>query len=76
MPKIWFRVGMEAEVSKEEMQILQKNSFNPDNSEAGKLMLEVINRNRVCGETYIPCDNGMMSSYSNPNEDVDFYFET
>lgn len=73
--KIWFRVGMEAEISNEEMNALiryQKNDKNID--EAYEIMAQLIKKAKLSGETYI-LENGIgLSGYDNPEEEISFYF--
>lgn len=71
MAKIWFRVGMEAEISEEELDALQTKSYE----EAKKLMREIINKSELSGETYIlGQNNGDVYDYDNPYEDISFSF--
>lgn len=71
MAKIWFRVGMEAEISEEELDALQTKSYE----EAKKLMREIINKSELSGETYIlGQNNGDVYDYDNPDEDISFSF--
>lgn len=71
MAKIWFRVGMEAEISEEELDALQTKSHE----EAKKLMREIINKSELSGETYIlGKNNGDVYDYDNPDEDISFSF--
>lgn len=67
MPKIWFRIGMEADVTQEELDALRRGK---DES----LMLSIISKAEVSGETYIPSlDNGN-ESYDNPVDEISFLF--
>lgn len=52
--KIWIRVGMEADVTADELKEIKNGNK--------KLMWEIIQNAEVCGETYVP--------YCDPNEDV------
>lgn len=71
MAKIWFRVGMEAEVSEEEMNTL----LNSSRTEAHSTMENIIKRAELSGETYIlGKDCGAVDKYDNPKNDIDFLF--
>lgn len=67
MAKIWFRVGMEANVSEEELSILKKRN-------GGALMEEIIRRAELSGETYIPGKYNGCEDYDNPDDELDFLF--
>lgn len=67
--KIWFRVGMEAEISEKEAEIL----FAGDEV-AHKLMRDIISRANISGETYIPAGDDIALT-NNPENDVDFYLK-
>lgn len=63
--KIWFRVGMEAEITQEELERLRRGDE--------RLMEQIINRGELSGETYIVGkDNGGVDEYDNPNEEISF----
>lgn len=68
---IWFRVGMEAQVSDEEMSILTNGSDYP---KAHQLMKEIICRSVLNGETYI-LSKYDLDGYDNPEKEVDFNFD-
>lgn len=68
---IWFRVGMEAQISDEEMLILTKDT---DRKKANQLMKEIITKSILSGETYI-LSNYDLDGYDNPDKEVDFYFD-
>lgn len=67
MAKIWFRVGMEADVSEEELISLTK-------SKSEELMLEIIKRAELSGETYIPEKYNGCENYDNPDREINFQF--
>ena len=70
MAKIWFRVGMEAEVTDEELEILQFSKFS-----SGILMQKIIERAELSGETYILGKaNGGVDDYDNPENEISFLF--
>lgn len=70
MAKIWFRVGMEAEISEEELNVLMNTSFA-----SGILMQKIIERAELSGETYIVGkNNGGVDDYDNPDEEISFLF--
>ena len=69
MAKIWFRVGMEAEVSDKELGMLQHGQYG----EAEALMEQIIKRAELSGETYIPEKYNGCEEYDNP-EDVEINF--
>lgn len=63
--KIWFRVGMEADITQEELERLRSGDE--------KLMKQVISRGELSGETYIVGkDNGGVDEYDNPNKEISF----
>lgn len=63
--KIWFRVGMEAYITREELERLRGGDE--------RLMEQIINRGELSGETYIVGkDNGGVDEYDNPNEEISF----
>lgn len=65
--RIWFRVGMEAEISEEEL-IRLKECKSED------LMREIIKRAELSGETYIPEKYNGCEDYDNPDCEIDFLF--
>ena len=67
MPRIWFRVGMEAEISEEEL-----NALKAERSE--ELMEKIIKRAELSGETYIPEKWNGCETYDNPEKEIDFLF--
>lgn len=67
MPRIWFRVGMEADVTDEELNALR-------NGKDESLMLSVVAKAEVSGETYIPSFDNGCETYDNPAEEVSFLF--
>lgn len=70
MAKIWFRVGMEAEITDEELNVLMNTSFA-----SGILMQKIIKRAELSGETYIVGkNNGGVDDYDNPDEEISFLF--
>lgn len=70
MAKIWFRVGMEAEITDEELNVLMNTSFA-----SGILMQKIIERAELSGETYIiGKNNGGVDDYDNPDEEISFLF--
>lgn len=70
MAKIWFRVGMEAEVSEEELDVLKNGKYR----EAEALMEKIIERGKLSGETYIPGKYNGCEDYDNPEDEVNFLF--
>lgn len=79
MAKIWFRVGMEAEVSEEELNTLLVYSGQADGErdvrKAHHLMQNIIERAELSGETYIlGKDCGGVDDYDNPEKEIDFIF--
>lgn len=63
--KIWFRVGMEAYITREELERLRGGDE--------RLMEQIISRGELSGETYIVGkDNGGVDEYDNPNEEIGF----
>ncbi len=77
--KIWFRVGMESDITDEEMNVLliysgQKEGER-DVRKAHLIMERIINRAELSGETYIvgKC-NGGVDDYNNPEEEINFLF--
>lgn len=78
MPRIWFRVGMEADITEEEMDVLLKCSGQKDgdiNVNPYEMMKDIIKRGELSGETYIVGQNyGNVENYNNPEEEVNFIF--
>lgn len=77
MRKIWFRVGMEADVTDEEMEELMKYSHQidgeRDTNKAEEIMRNLIKRGELSGETYIlGKDNGGADDYDNPPKEINF----
>lgn len=68
---IWFRVGMEAKISDEEMSILTNGS---DHRKAHQMMKEIICRSVLSGETYI-LSSYDLDGYDNPDKEVNFCFD-
>ena len=66
MPRIWFRVGMEAEISENELVSLMEEKSE-------ELMMEIIKRAELSGETYIPEYIGR-EDYDNPDSEINFMF--
>lgn len=77
--KVWFRVGMEADITEEEMDVLLVCSGQKDGErdvrKAESIMKRVISKAELSGETYIvgKC-NGGVDDYDNPEEEVNFLF--
>ena len=78
--RIWFRVGMEADVSKEDMDVLliyggQKHGQVSDN-DAYEVMKKIIQSGQLSGETYILGKNNVdnLVGYDNPNEEINFLY--
>ena len=72
MKNIWFRVGMEAIVTDEELVVLKE-----DSEKAYKLMQNIISRAKLSGETYILSNNDTdinQFGYDNPDEEINFSF--
>ena len=79
MKKIWFRVGMEADVTEEEMKELliysEQVEGEYDSEKANTIMMDIIKRAELSGETYILGKNcGGVDDYDNPEEEVNFLF--
>lgn len=79
MAKIWFRVGMEAEISEDEMNTLLIYSHQKegkiDFGQAEAVMKNIIKRATLSGETYIlGKDCGGVDDYDNPDKEVNFLF--
>lgn len=77
--KIWFRVGMEADISKEEMDALLIYSGQiggeRDVRMAHAIMRDIVNRAELSGETYIVGKrNGGVEDYDNPEKEVNFLY--
>lgn len=77
--KIWFRVGMEADVTSEEMNVLLAYNGQIDGerdaTKAHYIMKKIIERAELSGETYIlGKDNGGVDDYDNPDEEIDFLY--
>lgn len=67
MARIWFRVGMEADISEEELISLTKEKSED-------LMTEIIKRAKLSGETYIPEKYNGCENYDNPDSEIGFLF--
>ena len=65
--RIWFRVGMEAEVSEEELTRLKE-------CKSEDLMRKIIKRAELSGDTYIPEKYIGCEDYDNPDYEIDFLF--
>ena len=79
MARIWFRVGMEAEVTEEEMKEFLIYSGQAegvcDCRKAYAIMQNIIERAELSGETYIlGKDCGGVDDYDNPEKEVNFLF--
>lgn len=79
MAKIWFRVGMEAEVTEEEMNVLLVYSGQAEGErdcrKAHSIMESIIKKSTLSGETYIlGKDCGGVDNYDNPEKEVNFLF--
>ena len=79
MAKIWFRVGMEANVTKEEMKELLIYSGQlegeRDCRKAHAIMESIIKRAELSGETYILGKDCVgVDGYDNPEKEVNFLF--
>lgn len=76
--KIWFRVGMEADITEIEMNELLIYSGQVegerDAEKAHNIMESIIKRAELSGETYIVADNCGLGDYDNPDEEIDFLF--
>lgn len=78
--KIWFRVGMEADITQEEMNVLLIYSGQMDGEreprKAHYIMKKIIERAELRGETYIlgKDNGGAADEYDNPDEDIDFLY--
>lgn len=69
--KIWFRVGMEADITEEEMNMLLSN----DGRMRHHVMYNIIKRSELSGETYIVGKNcGGVEDYDNSDEEICFEF--
>lgn len=69
MARIWFRVGMEAEVTEKELEILKETKFA-----SGVLMQKIIERAELSGETYIPEKYNGCEDYDNLDVEISFQF--
>ena len=79
MAKIWFRVGMEADATDEEMKELLVYSGQAegvrDCRKAEKVMKDIIEKAELSGETYIlGKDCGGVDDYDNPEKEINFLF--
>ena len=79
MAKIWFRVGMKAEMSEEEMKELLifsgQESGERDSKKAHEIMNSIIEKAELSGETYIVGkDCGGVEDYDNPEKEINFLF--
>lgn len=77
--KIWFRAGMEAEITSEEMNELLiysgQLSGESNRSKAYCIMKKLIKNGKLLGETYILGKNtGGADEYDNPDEEITFEF--
>lgn len=79
MAKIWFRAGMEADISDEEMKellIFSGQATGERNGEkAHEIMRKIIERAELSGETYIVGKEcGGVENYDNPPQEINFLF--
>ena len=78
MARIWFRVGMEAEVTEEEMNTLLdyigQAEGERDVRKSHVIMENIIKRAELSGETYIPEKHNGHEDYDNPDVEIDFLF--
>ena len=79
MVKIWFRVGMETDVTEEEMKELLIYSGQAEGErdciKAHAIMKSIIKRAELSGETYIVGkDNGGVDDYDNPEKEISFLY--
>lgn len=77
--KIWFRIGMEAEITEEEYNTLLIYSGQlpgeRDCRAAHAIMQKMIATGETSGETYIVGKNcGGVEDYDNPEEEINFLF--
>jgi hypothetical protein len=78
--KIWFRVGMEADITPEEMDVLLIYSGQKygerEPRKAHYIMKKIIERAELSGETYIlgKDNGGALDDYDNPDEEIDFLY--
>jgi hypothetical protein len=77
--RIWFRVGMEADIAPEEMDILLAYSGQKDGERDYKkahcVMEKLIKTGELSGETYIVGkNNGGVEDYDNPEEEISFLY--
>lgn len=72
MRTVWFRVGVEAEVTNDELNVL----YSKDRGKAYELMINIIdNRIKPAGLGYMPAYNNGCEDYDNTNYDIDFCFK-
>ena len=64
MKRIWFRVGMEAEITEDELEILKSGDWKNKT----ELMRKIIEKAELSGETYVPMNWGD-DRYDNPDDD-------
>lgn len=79
MAKIWFRVGMEADVTEKELKELLIYSGQAEGERDCRktyaIMEDIIKRAELSGETYIVGKNcGCLEDYDNPEEEINFNF--
>lgn len=77
--KIWFRVGMETDITPEEMDVLLAYSGQIDGErdciKAHCIMEKLIKTGELSGETYIlGKNNGGADDYDNPEEEISFLY--
>lgn len=77
--KIWFKVGMEADITPEEMDVLLTYSGQKDGErdsiKAHYIMEKLIKTGELSGETYIVGqNNGGVEDYDNPEKEIDFLY--
>lgn len=79
MKRIWFRVGMECEITDYQMEKLRafsrqgKGECNCE--EAEDIMRAIIEKADLSGETYIlGKDCGGVDDYDNPEREINFWF--
>ena len=69
MAKIWFRVGMKADITEKELADLRESK------DRYKLMKRIIESATLSGETYIlGKDCGGVDDYDNPEKEINFLF--
>lgn len=78
--RIWFRAGMEADITPEEMDVLlvysgQKDGIR-DSIRAHSIMERLIKTAELSGETYIlgKDNGGAIEDYDNPDKEIDFLY--